>query len=159
MGLDDQQASDERSGGDLLARISTAMSQAQKKYFGLGPLSTKSYMLDDFLIIVMRGSQTVAEKTMLDFGQADVVRSFRQAFENEMTGKLTDMIEELTGRKVLGYQSQILFEPEAVVEMFFFDRTVPGPAISATAEGQLAESGVGEARSEQEDVAGRIPAD
>ncbi len=48
----------------------------------------------------MRGGMTAAEKTMLEFGQPDQVRQFRQLFENEMTGRLTDMIERLTGRKV-----------------------------------------------------------
>ncbi|HEV2771020.1 MAG TPA: DUF2294 domain-containing protein [Solirubrobacteraceae bacterium] len=161
MNRDDEPAREEPRGGDLLSRISTEMTRAQKRYFGVGPTSTKSYMLDDFLMIVMRGSQTVAEKTMLDFGKEDLVRAFRQSFENEMTAKLTGMIEELTGRKVLGYQSQILFEPEVVVELFFFDRAADEAEVSATAEGQLEDPEVGQARSgiEQEDVSGRIPAD
>jgi uncharacterized protein YbcI len=37
------------------------------------------------LIIVMRGGLTTAEQTMLDFGHPDLVRQFRQLFENEMT--------------------------------------------------------------------------
>ena len=157
----DEPAREGQRGGDLLSRISTEMTRAQKRYFGVGPTSTKSYMLDDFLMIVMRGSQTVAEKTMLDFGEHDLVRAFRQAFENQMTAKLTGMIEELTGRKVLGYQSQILFEPEVVVELFFFDRGAGMPEISATAEGQLDDPTVGEVAFgvEQEDVSGRISAD
>jgi len=31
------------------------------------------------------------------------------------------LFEELTGRRVLGYQSQVLFDPEVVVEIFFFN--------------------------------------
>jgi uncharacterized protein YbcI len=69
------------------------MVRAQKEYFGKGPTKAKSYMLDDMLIIVMRGGMTTAEKTMLEFGQADQVRAFRQLFENEMTERLTDMVE------------------------------------------------------------------
>jgi hypothetical protein len=42
------------------------------------------------------------------------------------------MIEELTGRKVLGYQSQFLFEPEVVIEIFFFDRAADAAAATAT---------------------------
>ena len=115
----------QRDGGDLLTRISTEMVRAQKRYFGKGPTATKTYLLDDFLLVVMRGSRTVAEATMLDFGRADLVREFRQQFENEMTSRLVGTIEELTGRSVLGYQSQILFDPDVVIELFFFD-TPPG---------------------------------
>src|SRR3954470_16635056 len=117
-------------GSDLLAHISTEMVRAQKKYFGKGPTSAKSYLLDDFLLIVMRGSRTVAEQTMLDFGQADLVRHFRQQFENEMTSRLVDMVEGLTGRTVLGYQSQVLFTPEVVLEVFFFDKPPAGAILT-----------------------------
>jgi uncharacterized protein YbcI len=157
----DTRIAGEEHGSDLLARISTEMVRAQKKYFGKGPESAKSYMLDDFLLIVMRGSQTIAEKTMVEFGREDEVRAFRQTFENEMTSRLTGMIEDLTGRKVLGYQSQFLFEPEVVIEIFFFDRAVDAAAATATARGQLGEPSVGEARrgAHEDDVSEAIAAD
>lgn len=114
----------------LLARISNMMVGAQKQYFGRGPDRTKSYLVDDLLFIVMRGGITTAEQTMLDFGREDLVRSFRQEFENEMTRTLVDAIEEITGRRVLTYQSQILFNPHVVVEVFVFDEA---PAVGRTA--------------------------
>ena len=77
-------------------------------------------MLDDFLLVVMRGGVTVAEQTMLDRGHADLVRKFRQTYQNEMADDLVAKIELLTGRKVVNYQSQILFEPHIVMEVFFF---------------------------------------
>jgi uncharacterized protein YbcI len=131
----------EEQGGSLLAQISNAFVTMQKEYWGIGPLEAKSYMMDDLLLIVMRGGLTRAERTMLDFGQQDLVRSFRQTFENEMTQNLTAKIEELTGRKALTYQSQILFDPDIVAELFVFDRAPGGGAqeIVATARGQLRE--------------------
>ena len=136
---------DHGHGQGLLARISNEMVRAQKEFFGKGPTQAKSYILDDLLIIVMRGGLTTAEKTMLEFGQADQVRQFRQLFENEMTGRLTDMIEQLTGRKVLTYQSQIMFDPGLVVEMFVFDSDAGSAARHATAAGQIADNAIGEA--------------
>jgi uncharacterized protein YbcI len=52
--------------------------------------------MDDRLLIVMRGGLTRAERTLLDFGQRDLVRNFRQTFENEMNQNPTGKIEELT---------------------------------------------------------------
>jgi len=137
---DDPQQVEER-GGSLLAQISNAFVTMQKEYWGIGPLEAKSYMMDDLLLVVMRGGLTRAERTMLDFGQQDMVRNFRQTFENDMTQNLTGMIEELTGRKVLTYQSQILFDPDIVTELFVFDKAAGAGAeeIVATAEGQLRE--------------------
>ncbi len=138
---DDDPRQLEEKGGSLLAQISNAFVTMQKEYWGLGPVEAKSYMMDDLLLIVMRGGLTQAERTMLDFGQQDLVRNFRQTFENEMTQNLTGKIEELTGRTVLTYQSQILFDPDIVTELFVFDKAAGGGAeeIVATAEGQLRE--------------------
>ncbi len=141
-------ADDER-GQSLLARISNEMVGAQKEFFGKGPTQAKSYILDDLLIIVMRGGLTTAERTMLEFGHPDLVRQFRQLFENEMTGRLTGMVEELTGRKVASYQSQIMFDPDVVVEMFVFDQPAARDARTATAAGQLNEDRTGEATDEE----------
>ena len=132
-------------GESLLSRISTEIVRATKKYFGKGPVSAKSYMLDDFLIVVLRGGVTTAEQTMLDFGEADLVRHFRQTFENRMTERLVSKVEELTGRKVVTYQSQILFDPHIVIELFFFDRQAEEHQLRETAEGQLNDRSIGEA--------------
>ena len=105
----------------LLAKISTEVVRTLKDSFGKGPLKAKSYLQDDFLLVVMRGGVTVAEQTMLDRGHGDLVREFRQTYQNEMGDELVAKIEVLTGRKVVNYQSQILFEPHIVMEMFFFD--------------------------------------
>ena len=142
-----QPGGDERGSG-LLERISNEMVRAQKRFFGKGPEEAKSYLVDDLLFIVMRGGMTTAEKTMLEFGQTDQVRQFRQLFENEMTQRLTSMIEELTGRKVLTYQSQVMFDPDVVVEMFVFDSPVHRGSREATAAGQTADERIGAATDE-----------
>ncbi len=102
-------------------------------------------MLDDMLIIVMRGGMTTAEKTMLEFGNEDQVRQFRQLFENEMTERLTERMEELTGREIVNYQSQVMFDPDIVVEMFVFDSDGDPDDRAATAEGQIRDDSIGEA--------------
>jgi uncharacterized protein YbcI len=149
LGIDEVfEAGKGETGGALLQQISNAMIQAQKKFFGKGPTSAKSYMVDDLLFIVMRGGFTTAEDTMLEFGQQDMVRSFRQLFETEMTTRLHTMIEDLTGRKVLTYQSQILFKPDVVVEIFLFEAEGGKGTVEATARGQLGDDEVGRAESE-----------
>ena len=141
----------------MLARLSDDMVRAKKQFFGQGPEQAKSYMLDDMLFVVMRGGLTTAEQTMLRFGQQNMVRQFRQLFENEMTEVLTGLVEETTGRTVVNYQSQIMFDPDIIVEMFVFaDPRRDG--IEATAEGQLEEERPDFARAQRSaDRAGRSP--
>jgi uncharacterized protein YbcI len=107
--------------GSVLQRISTEMVRTMKQYYGKGPVSAKSYLVDDLLFIVMREGFTQAEQTMLDAGRGGTVRNFRQEFENEMAEVLTRMIERITGRRVVTYQSQVLFDPNLTIEIFVFD--------------------------------------
>jgi uncharacterized protein YbcI len=139
----------ELRGGDMLARLSDEMVRAKKQFFGKGPEQAKSYMLDDMLIVVMRGGLTTAEQTMLRFGRQNLVRQFRQLFENEMTEVLTGLVEKTTGRTVVNYQSQIMFDPDVIVEMFVFDEPRQD-GIEATAEGQLEDDATGTVSNTQE---------
>jgi uncharacterized protein YbcI len=82
----------------------------------------------------MRGGVTRAEQTMLDAGHQDSVRRFRQEFEDEMGDLLTSMVERLTGRHVINYQSQILFDPDMNIEMFVFDDPADPNQLEATVQ-------------------------
>jgi uncharacterized protein YbcI len=135
-------------GQSLLARISTEVVRTFKEYYGKGPTSAKSYMFDDMLFVVMRGGLNAAEKFLLEKGEDDVVRQYRQTFENRMDEVLTAKIEELTGRNVIAFNSQILFDPDMSIEMFVFDDRGTEDSIDATALGQIAVEAVGEVRGE-----------
>jgi uncharacterized protein YbcI len=130
----------ERS-GSLLSRISTEMVQAMKQYYGKGPVRAKSYMVDDLLFIVMRDGMTQSEQTLLEAGREDSVRRFRQEFENEMTERLTNMIEHLTGRRVINYQSQVLFDPNMIIEIFVFAEPAGPQEREETASAITADAG------------------
>lgn len=140
-----------RRGQSLLSRISSEVVKTFKEYYGKGPTSAKSYMIDDLLFVVMRGGLNAAEKFLLEKGEVDVVRQYRQTFENRMDEILSKKIEELTGRTVIAFNSQILFEPDMSVEIFVFDDRGTEESIDATALGQISEQPVGE-------VAGEAPA-
>jgi uncharacterized protein YbcI len=115
------QEQEQEHGQSVTARISTEVVRTLKESFGKGPVKAKSYLLDDFLLVVMRGGVTIAEETMLQRGHGDMVRQFRQTYQNEMGDVLVAKVEALTGRTVVNYQSQILFDPHIVMEIFFFD--------------------------------------
>lgn len=122
-----------QAGASLLSAISREMVKAMKTYYGRGPTKAKSYLMDDLLLIVMRGGFTEAEQTLLSAGEGDTVRTFRQRFENIMGERLIGTIEQLTERKVLTYQSQVLFDPDTAVEIFVFDKPLERLAIEETA--------------------------
>ena len=148
-----------RRGQSLLARISSEVVRTFKEYYGKGPTSAKSYMVDDLLFVVMRGGLNAAEKFLLEKDEVDVVRQYRQTFENRMDEILSEKIEELTGRKVIAFNSQILFEPDMSIEIFVFDDRGTDESIDATALGQISEQPVGEVGGEAPATRGSSRAD
>jgi uncharacterized protein YbcI len=69
----------------------------------------------------MEGGLTRNEETLLADGKADVVRAYRLSFQDTMTRTTTAAVEELTGRKVLSYHSQIVFDPTRSFEIFVLE--------------------------------------
>ena len=130
-------------GKSLLSRISSEVVKTFKEYFGKGPTSAKSYMVDDLLFVVMRGGLNAAEEFLLEQDEADVVRQYRQTFGNHMDRILSEKIEALTGRKVVGFNSQILFSPDVTIEIFLLDDREGGKSIDTSAPDSTNEQKVG----------------
>ena len=115
------------AGGHLLAAISNRIVQIQRDHYGRGPMKAKTYALDDLVVVVMRGSGfTPLEKTILDSGDPERIVAMRHEFQNMMSKRFTDTIEELTGRKVLAFLSQAHVEPDLTLEIFFVDGPLEG---------------------------------
>jgi uncharacterized protein YbcI len=107
--------------GSLRAQLANAMVGMKKKYYGRGPESAKAWILDDYVFVAMEGGLTRNEETLLADGKQDLVRSFRLSFQETMAETTTGAVEELTGRKVLSYHSQIVFDPTYAFEIFVLE--------------------------------------
>jgi uncharacterized protein YbcI len=109
--------------GKLLAHISNEIVAILREHYGRGPMKAKTYALDDIIIVVMRGSGfTPLEKTIMESGQPQRIVEMRHDFQQMMTKRFTDVIEELTGRKVRAFLSQANVEPDLTMETFFLDQ-------------------------------------
>lgn len=115
------------SGGRLLAAISTSIVGILRERYGRGPMKAKTYALDDIIVVVMRGSGfTALEQTIMDSGEPQRVVELREDFQRMMAERYQNMIEELTGRKVVAFLSQAHIEPDITMEVFFIDRPLEG---------------------------------
>ncbi len=123
------------SGGHLLAAISTSIVAILREHYGRGPMKAKTYVLDDIIVVVMRGSGfTALEQTIMDSGEPDRVIAMREDFQRVMASHYKETIQELTGRNVVAFLSQAHVEPDITMEIFFVDGTLEGfGAIEVTA--------------------------
>jgi uncharacterized protein YbcI len=114
-------------GGNLLSAISTSFVGILREHYGRGPMRAKTYVLDDIIVVVMRGSGfTPLEQTIMDSGRPDQVVAMREDFQQVMQDRYKRTIKELTGRNVIAFLSQAHVEPDITVEMFFIDGPLPG---------------------------------
>jgi uncharacterized protein YbcI len=104
--------------GSLRSALANAMVGLKKQYYGRGPEAAKAYVEDDYIFVVLEGGLTRNEETLLAAGQEDLVRRYRLAFQEAVGPTATGAVEELTGRKVIGYHSQIVFDPARAFEIF-----------------------------------------
>jgi uncharacterized protein YbcI len=110
-----------KSGSSVTAEVSNAMVGLKKKFYGRGPTRAKTYVNDNYIFCVLDGGLTQNERTLLDAGEQQLVRSYRLRFEEVMAEQTTEAVERITGCKVLGYHSQIIFDPTVAIEMFILD--------------------------------------
>jgi uncharacterized protein YbcI len=120
-GVDMSSEADIDRRGDQRAQISNAMVALKKRFYGKGPERARSYVMDDYVFCAMEGGLTRNEEVLVEAGQERAVREYRLLFQETMTKTVSEAIEEITGRKVIGYHSQITFRPTRTFEFFVLE--------------------------------------
>jgi uncharacterized protein YbcI len=111
---------DERGTSVRLA-LANSMMGIMKQFYGKGPTGAKAWVLDDYVFIAMEGGLTRNEETLLEDGKEETVRSYRLAFQETMRDTMMGAVAEITGRRVLTYHSQIVFDPTRAFEIFILE--------------------------------------
>jgi len=113
-------------GGRLLGDITNRIVALMREHYGRGPIKAKTYVLDNLIVCALSDGFTAIEKTMMAGGEPERVLEMRRDFQRYMKVRYSELVEELTGRKVLAFLSQAHVEPDLTVEMFLMDGPVPG---------------------------------
>lgn len=107
--------------GETLAAISREMVRLKAQHYGKGAVEAKTYVNDNFLFVVLKGGMTKVEERLVSSGDEALVRAVRLRFQEQMSVAFTDAVENLTKRKVIQYQSQVVFNPDYTFEIFLLD--------------------------------------
>jgi uncharacterized protein YbcI len=124
----------------MLAQISTGLVQLHSRYYGKGPTKAKTHLVDDTVVCILRGGFTTVERTLLDTGEVESVYQMRRSFQQAMEENFRSVIEEATGRNVIGYMSSIHVDPDLAVELFVLEpveepaRILPEPELEVEPE-------------------------
>ena len=104
--------------GDVRTAISDGLVALLKEYYGRGPDRTKTYVNGDLVVCLLRGGFTRVEQTLLDGGHGDDVIRQRMVFQEVMRPRFEKVVEDATGRKVIGFMSGNHQDPDMLCEVF-----------------------------------------
>jgi len=122
MNVSDSHATSKKH-GDVLTAISDGIVALLREFYGRGPTRTKSYYEDDLVVCVLRGGFSRVEETLLAGGRGAAVIQQRMEFQDVMRDRFTDVIENATGRKVIGFMSGNQQDPDLMCETFILAPT------------------------------------
>jgi uncharacterized protein YbcI len=104
--------------GDVRTLISDGIVALLKEFYGRGPERTKTYVSDDLVVCLLRGGFTRVEQTLLEGGHGDDVIRQRMAFQQVMRHRFEEVVEQATGREVIGFMSGNHQDPDMLCEVF-----------------------------------------
>src|SRR5947209_4591126 len=93
--------------GNPAVAISNAITRLHRDYYGRGAKTSRTVIQRNFVICFLEDIYTPVERTFIDGGAADEVKHTRQTFQMMMGPKFAAAVEEITGRKVIAFMSQV----------------------------------------------------
>jgi len=115
-------SSDDGRNGRTAQAISNAITKLQRDHYGRGPESVRTLVGYDHIICFLENSFVPVERTLIDAGETAAVRETRLAFQRAMESRFVGIVEEISGRKVRAFLSQVSLEPDISVEVFVLER-------------------------------------
>ena len=109
---------DSVAAGDVRTAISDGIVALLKEFYGRGPDRTKTYVDGDLVVCLLRGGFTRIEQTLLEGGHGEDVIRQRMAFQQVMRGRFERVVEDATGRRVIGFMSGNQQDPDMICEVF-----------------------------------------
>ena len=101
----------QKTKGQLEAEISEAVIKFEKEYMGRGPLETKTYIVDDLVLVRLRGVLTQAEYQLAKISDSshgrDLIKQVRSTLIEKGRPLLGAVVESIVGRKVVSLHTDI----------------------------------------------------
>ena len=109
--------------GMVEAEISDAMIRFEKEYMGRGPVETKSYIIDDMIVVRLKGILTKAEEqlTKNDEGHS-LIKQVRSMLLENARPLLEAIIFDITGSKVRSLHTDLSTGANERVILFILEQ-------------------------------------
>jgi uncharacterized protein YbcI len=115
---------------NLLSEISREMVHLYKEQFGRGPVKSKTRFADhDCIVCTLEQSMTPAEKSQAAMGEDQRLRDMRMVLRQATEGSSREIVERLSGRRIVAFVSGIDTKHDVASEVFYLEPNgMLGPA-------------------------------
>jgi len=102
---------EDRTKGEIEAEISEAIIKFEKEYMGRGPDETKTYYLDEIVVVRLQRVLTLAEKQLAKTDESTRGRALVKQVRTELLEKARPLLEktisDITNRRVISLHTDI----------------------------------------------------
>jgi len=116
--------------GELESEISDAIVKFETEYMGRGPEETKTYIINDMVLVRLRGVLTPAEKNLARVEGNNQGRILIKQVRIELLEKARKMLDviirDLTGRRIKSLHTDISTKTGERIILFTLDGTPEG---------------------------------
>lgn len=108
--------------GQIEDKISKQVTKFYVETLGHGPKETRIYILEDMVIVRLKGKLLPIEEKLLE-GKDGVglVKNIREMLHEVITKKLSLLVSEITKHKVISAHSDISTKTGEMIEVFILD--------------------------------------
>jgi uncharacterized protein YbcI len=97
-----------RTVGQVEAEIAAALVQFEKDFLGRGPKETKAYIIEDMILIRLKGVLTPAEQQLAKNEEGtELIKRLRSNLLEQARDPLSSTIEKITGLPVMSLYTDI----------------------------------------------------
>lgn len=115
----------DKSRGQVEAKISEAIIKFEREYMGRGPLETKSYIIDDLILVRLKGVLTRAERQLATDEENPKGRELIKQMRIELLERGRPLLEKaistISGRKIISMHTDISTKTGERVIIFTLD--------------------------------------
>lgn len=98
----------QKTKGQLEAEISTALIAFEKEHMGRGPVDVRSHIIEDMVLIRLKGILTPAERHLAkDAEGIQLIKQVRAKLLENSSKMLADVIMGITGIRVVSFHTDI----------------------------------------------------
>lgn len=108
--------------GQIKDQISKQVTKFYVETLGHGPKETRIYILEDMVIVRLKGKLLPIEEKLLERKDGvDLVKDIREKLHEILTKNLGSIVSEITGHKVISSHSDISTKTGEMFEVFILD--------------------------------------